>query len=154
MSRKQCEHHSLPYSASVHTRKKPRLPPQHLPHSLYYKPKLKMDSRLDSKNLNRLLSFFRAHLPQNQHTHDNSASGHSVCHQHWLNSLCHTMLLSPTHSTARHIFSNQDCHFMSTHSKEAQSCAELESLSFTPAPGKQTSSISSLITWAPHPSSC
>lgn len=52
MSRKQCEHHSLTYSASVHARKKPRLPPRHLPHSLHYKPKLKIDSRLDSKNLN------------------------------------------------------------------------------------------------------
>ncbi|CAD7690827.1 unnamed protein product [Nyctereutes procyonoides] len=42
--KKQCEHHSLTYSASVHARKKPRLPPRHLPHSLHYKPKLKIDS--------------------------------------------------------------------------------------------------------------
>lgn len=49
VSRKQCEHHSLTYSASVHTRKKPQLPPRHLPHGLHYKPKLKIDSRLASK---------------------------------------------------------------------------------------------------------
>lgn len=41
VSRKQCERHSLIYSPSVHARKKPQLPPQHMPYSLHYKPILK-----------------------------------------------------------------------------------------------------------------
>lgn len=139
----------LPYSASA-TLGKPGLPPRHLPHSLHYKPKLKMDFRLDSKNLK-----------------SPPASWELLCHRtgKHVTTLppdlrCVTSTNSTAYATQRHSqhskthCPNQDCCFMSTRSTAAWSCAETESLSFTPTPGKQASSTSSVVTWPPHPSSC
>lgn len=101
VSREQHEHHSFTYSASVHTRKKTWLPPQHLPHSLHYKPKLTTDSRLDSKNLTTPLVSSGSFATEPPNTWQPCLWGFGVS-QHWLSNLCHTTPLSPTHSTARH----------------------------------------------------
>lgn len=70
------------------------------PNGFHYIPTLETDSRLDSKNLDSPPAS-SAFICQRTVQCDNSASEHSVCHQHWLTSPCHTTLHSPTHSTAK-----------------------------------------------------
>lgn len=116
--------------------------------------KRRMDSRLHSKNLNSPL-VSSGLICYRTIKHVTTLPPGVWCVTGTSSTAYATPGCSHPHTALRDTPSQtQDSHFMSTHSKGAQSYAEPESFSFPSAPGQQASSVSYLATRPPHPSRC